>query len=130
MRGQKHVLVVEDDPETLSILQARFEEFKIVVFTAQSYSEAMRLFMEHASHISGMLVDGTLTAGSVSPEGAEFIRDVRERGYTRPIVACSSSDDMNASMIKDGATGKCRAEKYRGLKETGPSVLMMLMEST
>ena len=130
MRGQKHVLAVEDDEKILDSHKTRFKEFGIVVYTAQSYSEAMRLFMEHASHISGMLVDGTLTAGSVSPEGAEFIRDVRKRGYTRPIVACSSSDDMNASMIKDGATGKCRAEKYRGLKETGPSVLMMLMEST
>ncbi len=130
MSGQKHVLVVEDDEQILAGLKTRFEDLGIAVFTAKSYSEAMRLFMEHASHLNGMLVDGTLTKGSVSPEGAEFLRDARKRGYTRPIVACSSSDDMNDLMMKDGANGKCRAERYRGIKETGPSVLMRLMEST
>ena len=93
------ILLVDDEPDIIEIIQDRLEAYGFVVITAGTGLEALRkLSMER---FDGVFLDVKM------PEmgGIEALEEIRKRDKTVPIIIITSSSTQEAALaaIKKGA---------------------------
>jgi CheY-like chemotaxis protein len=95
------VLVVDDDPDYLTIFQAALAKFGIEALGATSGPEALKLAREQLSQLSIIFLDMRM------PEmnGIEVAKQIRAMGYKRTIIAFTAAASIS------GQTGKKEAEQ-------------------
>ncbi len=79
------ILIVEDDPLIQEMYQRDLGGFDIV--PALSLEEGRGAFSQFASEIKAVVLDGSLGSGEF---GHVLAKEIRDAGYTGPMIACSS----------------------------------------
>jgi CheY-like chemotaxis protein len=118
--GAKVVLVVDDEPFINERICENLSRMGYVTIACRSLREAWDLIWSavgKASAIDLVIQDGSVSSGYTLRDGTKFSSDgeklpctlkficeLKESGYTGPILANSSSPDYNREMMKAGAT--------------------------
>jgi DNA-binding response OmpR family regulator len=86
MRGTAPILIVDDDPGLRALLAATLELEGHVVMTAADGAIALDVIQEREPLL--ILLDKSMPR----LDGPGFVRELRARGFTTPIVVISGSD--------------------------------------
>jgi DNA-binding response OmpR family regulator len=121
------VLVVEDNQQMRDMFVIKLKKRGVdEVVVAESVEQARHLFHKYGGRFDGIILDGCLVDNH-TPDGIGLLREFRLEGFVGPIVAASSSDDLNLMMIEEGATTKVNEHNFRGQKESAPRILLDLL---
>lgn len=96
MEQQKHILVVDDNPQIRSILSRLFEK-DYSVLQAENGKVALEQFQEHANSVSAVLLDLTMP----EYDGIYFLKQMAAQypPDTVPII-CITGDERDTSLIQ------------------------------
>ncbi|HSH09047.1 MAG TPA: response regulator [Oceanipulchritudo sp.] len=99
---KKSILIVDDDQDFSQLLRGVFQQAGYTVHTAFSADQGFEM-LERA-HIELIVTDHRLPGGIT---GTEFLRQLRERGITMPVVVVSGflNDEAIRELIRDGVVG-------------------------
>jgi DNA-binding NtrC family response regulator len=85
------LLVVEDQPDILALLERRLSKAGHAVMTAADASTAMQLVADHPNHFSGLVTDYHMALGVT---GGELIEHMRSLYPRIPIVLSTGFPDV------------------------------------
>ena len=97
------ILVVDDEPDMLELLQYLFKKFNFSVETASSGNEAWR-FLKEDNDFNLVLTDVRMPDG----DGIDLAKKIRNKNPTKPSILFMSgfSDLLNEEIYHIGAEGK------------------------
>lgn len=97
------ILVVDDEPDMLELLQYLFKKFNFSVHTASSGNEAWE-FLKDDNDFNLVLTDVRMPNG----DGVELAKKIRAKNPTKPSILFMSgfSDLLNEEIYNIGAEGK------------------------
>lgn len=96
------VLLADDLPEVLEGWVNTLTEYGIPCMTASTLEDLNRGFAMYKDDISAIILDGCIPGHEVNT--IEFIKMARASGYTKPIVAASSSQLYRWDMVDAGCS--------------------------
>ncbi len=98
----KSILIVDDDQDFSQLLRGVFEQGGYTVFTAFSAEQGFQAL--EREHIELVVTDHRLPGGIT---GTEFLRQLRDRGITLPVIVVSGflNDEAIRELIRDGVSG-------------------------
>lgn len=112
----KTVLVVEDADHWVRT-HLRVLEGRVIVITAMTREDALRLYQKHRDELDAIILDGCVPGDAVNTH--EFIRavsaDIRAGYFSGPLMAASSLAEYRKEMMATGCTHetwKDEAAKY------------------
>ena len=91
------VLIVEDDVSLQEMYRKQMTGFELV--QAYSLDEGRQLFQQHSDSLDAIVLDGNLGQGE---RGHVLAREIREAGYTGPVIAASNSTTSTDELLKAG----------------------------
>ncbi len=99
------VLVVED---SLGIQRGYKRVLEPTHTVIQAFTEqaGYDLFAEHVEEIVAIIMDGLLTENGRDNDTLDLTRHIREQGFTGPIIATSSNEDIQSAQISAGCSHK------------------------
>lgn len=99
MIPQKRILVVDDDPDILEIIQDRLESYGFAVVTASNGLEALEKLRKVKVH--GVLLDIRMPV----MDGMETLRVIRQDYPELPVImiTASTSKEYASASLKEGA---------------------------
>lgn len=107
------ILIVEDDPLIQDMYQRDLEGFEII--QALTLEEGRKAFSQFAPEIKAVVLDGSLGYGEF---GHVLAKEIRDAGYTGPMIACSSLTTYATDLREGGcdhAVGKGDLGNYMKL---------------
>lgn len=90
--GNKHILVVDDDPDIRQLLVDRLGAFGYAISASADGSTALEML--GSGSFDGMLLD----IGMPDVDGLEVLRQVRERGQSLPVIVVTASGSQQRAV--------------------------------
>lgn len=98
------ILMVEDDDEYITRTQ-RILGDAVEVLGAQTLDAGRALFEEHKDRLALILMDACVPGDD--PNAMWLVQQIRESGFTKPIIAISGMADYRQMLIRAGASDEC-----------------------
>lgn len=108
----KKVLVVEDRDVDFWKIEKGFGG-KVVIMRAETQSEA-RKFLQENSDIDLIVMDFRVPGGT-TPNTILLVKEIKESGYNKPIIASSLMFYNRQQLIKAGATHETEKDEVAEL---------------
>lgn len=96
------VLIADDLSRIIETWTMGLADYGIEVVAATSLEELDTAFAAHRHQIAAVILDGCMPGDSLNTLG--FIRTVRAKGFTKPIVAASSLREYRDAMVAAGCS--------------------------
>jgi DNA-binding response OmpR family regulator len=110
MDNVKKVLLVEDKVRYRKSLERQFKHRGVAFLMAKTLEEGLDLFQRNADQLDAIIMDACVNKPD-DPDSMELIRKMRIAGYSRPIIAYSSSESYMNILVQAGASHK--VSKFR-----------------
>jgi DNA-binding response OmpR family regulator len=96
------VLLVEDYLPYRELFAMHLGDAGVEVLLAETQEEALLLFEKNKDLIEIIVMDACVPGSSPNTMG--LIKTIKDSGFTKPIVGCSSGEDYNKILMEAGAT--------------------------
>jgi hypothetical protein len=103
------VLIADDLPDVIRSWESELDEYGIGVVKATTIRQLCEVFFAHEFEIEAIILDGCIPGHS--PNTIPFVRLVREIGFTKPIIAASSSEVYREMMLNAGCSHEAPKEQ-------------------
>ena len=98
-------LIADDLPKVITHYKRELiHRFGISTVSATTLEQLYEVFDELFSEIDVIILDGCIPGNELNT--IDFIRRAREKGFTKPILAASSSPEYRAMMLEAGCDGQ------------------------
>jgi len=122
--GRGTILLVEDDPKILHMVQKMLEDMGYAVLTAKTPDEAIRQAAHHIGEIHLLLTDLIMPKMSgidlaqqlLAP--APSLKCLFMSGYTANVITCRGMSNVGINFIQKPFSSKALADKVRELLES------------
>jgi CheY-like chemotaxis protein len=98
--SKQKVLVVDDEEPIQNILKAILENEDFHVLQARALAEGRDVFDINKNEIHVIFMDGKLKDGYSD----QFVEEIRQAGFTNPIIAFSGNEDNQKRLIELGCS--------------------------
>lgn len=119
MQHQKNVVVVLEDHQAMCTFYRDILAPHLNVLCAPSLSGALDLYEAHRGDVIGIISDGNVPGGALGPE---FVRELRLRGFSGPVVGASLSKELRQPFFEVGVTD------FTLEKDRAPDILIKLLK--
>ena len=102
------VLIADDLPHVIEAWESALTEYGIAVAKATTIRELCETFFAYEHEIDAIILDGCIPGDR--PNTISFIDIVRQFGFTKPIIAASSSERYRANMMSWGCSHQAPKE--------------------
>lgn len=113
------VLIADDLTEHISYYKKQLlERYDISTVSATTLEQLDEVFDKFFINVDVVILDGCMPGDTLNT--IDFIRHARERGFTKPIIAASSSFEYRMAMIQAGCD-------YETEKESAPELASWIL---
>src|SRR4051812_32291976 len=101
-------LLVIDDSETFQDALADYLSRWIPSIRATTLRQAERLYYKNKASIKFICLDGCVNGQGKTFDSAPLARKIRKDGFSGPLIAISSDQEINAELMKAGCSHQVR----------------------